>query len=40
MQRPDGVAAHPRGLRRSRFFARPLDIEVYKRIQLRLQRRH
>jgi len=40
MKRPDAVAAHHRCFHRLRLLARPLRIKVYKRIQLRLHRRH
>jgi len=40
MKRPDTVAALHRCFRRLRLLARPLCIKVYKRIQLRLYRRH
>ena len=40
MKRPDAVAARNRRLRRPCLPARPVRIQVHKRIQLRLQRRH
>jgi hypothetical protein len=40
MQRPHGVAAHHRSLRRPRPRACPHKVKVYERIQFRLQLRH